>query len=126
MSKITNKDDIDFFDRAAIAAMNGFIAAEGTEGSTTFGTFALMAVNCAKCLLDARREFVQTDPVVPDVGVWVYWRGGECPVSADTPVEVKLRNDDFWTQTAGRIEWSNENRLSDVVAYRILTEEVQQ
>ena len=120
MSKITNKDEIDFFDRAAIAAMNGFIAAEGTGGSTTFGTFAVMAVNCAKCLLDARREFVQTD--LPE-NRWIYWGGGECPLAADIMVEVKLRHGGFWKATAGQIDWIIDNCDNDVIAYRILSEE---
>ena len=54
-------------------------------------------------------------------GDWIEWHGGECPVAADTKVEVKFsdgimddaENADFWT-------WPHYVHGRDIIAYRVL------
>lgn len=61
-------------------------------------------------LLAARDE--QTTAAETDG--WIEWRGGECPLVCDAPVEVKTRSG-IYAGWAGDFYWSD-----NVVAYRVV------
>ena len=59
---------------------------------------------------------------------WVEWKGGCCPVAAETRVEVKLRDNSTHQNDADAVRWSHtvnhrQKRHRDVVAYRVLPAE---
>lgn len=59
-------------------------------------------------------------------GMWIYWDGGERPVSPDTIVEVEFRNGSFYEDRAVKNRWTHtadahdEHRLYDIVRYRVI------
>jgi len=60
-------------------------------------------------------------------GEWIEWKGGECPVPAATPVEVKFRKGRVnRKEHAGSWGWlsdEDEPRPYDIIAYRIIPEQ---
>lgn len=56
-------------------------------------------------------------------GPWIKWNGGECPVSPDTRVLVKLRSGAAGPGTASRYEWNHLANRNDIVEYRTFTEQ---
>lgn len=50
----------------------------------------------------------------------IEWNGGECPVSPDTLVEVRLRNGCLKKNTAACFRWNRRLFGGDIVAYRVL------
>lgn len=62
----------------------------------------------------------------PVDGDWIKWNGGNCPVSADTSVEYRLRNGSEYTGwKAGDLDWlHNTDALhpdAEIIAYRLAT-----
>ena len=61
------------------------------------------------------------EQVKPAADGWIKWHGGECPVSAGTPVEVQFR---FGVKTLTAhphdMDWVCTGTGSDIVAYRIV------
>lgn len=61
-------------------------------------------------------------------GVWIEWGGGECPVSGEKLVEIKMRNGGTeGPRKAGNLSWHNGNAVRDemgcdIIAYRIIPE----
>ena len=57
-------------------------------------------------------------------GVWIEWRGGECPVDPDTVVMVKLRSNDDEFQSrqrrAGNLRWAHNSLCHHIIAYMII------
>jgi hypothetical protein len=64
-------------------------------------------------------------------GEWIEWKGGECPVSPDTRVHVRMRHllypqdgrgvEMTMTFRAGDIEgWQHEGNAGDIIAYRVV------
>lgn len=53
---------------------------------------------------------------------WIQWGGGECPVSADSHVAVRLRNgrDSGGTHSAGEWVWAHICGQWDIIAYRVI------
>ena len=57
-------------------------------------------------------------------GPWIKWHGGECPVSPDTRVEVKLRSGNLMgPRLAYRYRWKHIDSNGDIVEYRTITEQ---
>ena len=53
--------------------------------------------------------------------VWIDWKGGDCPVSANTLVDVKFENGSFNTNTsAGCYDWEHSDYCYQITAYRIV------
>ncbi len=53
---------------------------------------------------------------------WLEWAGGECPVAAETTVEIKLRSGHTDRDEASNIAWFRPDwgaRRSDIIAYRL-------
>lgn len=67
-------------------------------------------------ILDAREGLPS---IPPD---FIRWRGGDCPVSEDTQVEVILRNGERISDKAGALNWDDDNNPRDIIAYRVLTD----
>ena len=67
-------------------------------------------------ILDAREGL----PSIPPG--FTRWRGGDCPVSEDTQVEVILRNGERISDKAGALNWDDDNNPRDIIAYRVLTD----
>lgn len=65
-------------------------------------------------ILDAREGLPS---IPPD---FIRWRGGDCPVSEDTQVEVILRNGARFSRKAGALNWDNDNNPRDIIAYRVV------
>lgn len=53
---------------------------------------------------------------------WIKWDGGECPVQADTMVEVRFRCGETGQNFANEWCWSNIDTLYDIDAYRVVSE----
>jgi hypothetical protein len=57
---------------------------------------------------------------------WIEWKGGECPVSEDTVVEIHLRCDERNEGPARGFEWSHDIARfgyegdDDIIAYRVV------
>ena len=75
---------------------------------------------------DRERRTRPTEPTQTDDG-WIEWKGGKCPVPADTLVEWRLRHETENNYTlvvrpAGDLYWSHESPppALDIVAYRIV------
>lgn len=56
---------------------------------------------------------------------WIEWKGGECPVPANTWVHVQCRNgyEPPWAYFANRIKWDDRVSPWDIVAYRVVEED---
>lgn len=67
-------------------------------------------------ILDAREGI---PPIPPE---FTRWRGGECPVSEGTEVEVILRNGEHISEKAGAFNWDDDDHPRDIIAYRVLTD----
>ena len=67
-------------------------------------------------ILDAREGL----PSIPPG--FIRWRGGDCPVSEDTQVEVILRNGNRLSRSAGLLNWHLDNHPRGIIAYRVLTD----
>lgn len=67
-------------------------------------------------ILDAREGL----PSIPPG--FTRWRGGDCPVSGGTRVEVILRNGERVSNKAGALNWDNDYHPRDIIAYRIITD----
>ncbi len=52
--------------------------------------------------------------------VWIDWKGGDCPVSANTLVEVELDNGLFDTDLVGCYDWEHSYYCHNITAYRIV------
>ncbi len=52
--------------------------------------------------------------------VWIDWKGGDCPVSANTLVEVEFDNGLFDTDLAGCYDWEHSYYCHNITAYRIV------
>ena len=53
---------------------------------------------------------------------WIEWKGGECPVPADTVVNVRFRNGRESMSDACNWCWSHGGSSEDIVAYRVVKE----
>lgn len=53
---------------------------------------------------------------------WIAWNGGECPVSPETEVIVKLRDTEStcYPIEANYFDWSNSDSYCDIIAYKII------
>ena len=52
---------------------------------------------------------------------WIEWHGGECPVDADTVVEVRLASTKVVTGLAADYQWSNDDPWTvRIIAYRVV------
>ena len=67
-------------------------------------------------ILDAREGLPS---IPPD---FIRWRGGDCPVSEGTEVEVILRNGEHISDKAGTFNWDDDTHPRDIIAYRVLTD----
>ena len=67
-------------------------------------------------ILDAREGLPS---IPPD---FIRWRGGDCPVSEGTEVEVILRNGERISNKAGAFNWDIDNHPLDIIAYRVITD----
>lgn len=67
-------------------------------------------------ILDAREGLPS---IPPD---FIRWRGGDCPVSEGTEVEVILRNGEHISEKAGAFNWDIGCHPRDIIAYRVLTD----
>lgn len=67
-------------------------------------------------VLDAREGLPS---IPPD---FIRWRGGDCPVSEGTEVEVILRNGGRISNKAGAFNWDIDYHPRDIIAYRVLTD----
>lgn len=67
-------------------------------------------------ILDAREGLPS---IPPD---FIRWRGGDCPVSEGTQVEVILRSGNRGSQSAGSLDWHLDNCSGGIIAYRVLTD----
>ena len=67
-------------------------------------------------ILDAREGL----PSIPTG--FIRWRGGDCPVSEGTEVEVILRNGNRLSRSAGSLDWHLDNHPRDIIAYRVITD----
>ena len=67
-------------------------------------------------ILDAREGL----PCIPPD--FIRWRGGDCPVSEDTQVEVILRNGERISNKAGALNWDDDTHPLDIIAYRVITD----
>lgn len=67
-------------------------------------------------ILDAREGLPS---IPPD---FIRWRGGDCPVSEGTEVEVILRNGERISNKAGAFNWDIDHHPRDIIAYRIITD----
>ena len=56
-------------------------------------------------------------------GTRIKWQGGERPVPPDTTVKVKLRRGNSMERAAADLYWSHDGDGSDIVEYRIITEQ---
>ena len=65
---------------------------------------------------------VTMKPATPDADGWIEWAGGECPVPADTQVEIKIFGGAHFP--AGCFDWGSGRAAgceeSDIVAYRVV------
>ena len=78
---------------------------------------ALAIINAAI----ARAEASLATPQ-PDADGWIPWSGGECPVSRYTIVEIMFRGGHKTRTYAGNMSWMHYGLDADIVAYRIVTE----
>lgn len=67
-------------------------------------------------VLDAREGLPSLPPD------FIRWRGGDCPVSEGTQVEVILRNGEHISKKAGAFDWDDDAHPLDIIAYRVLTD----
>lgn len=68
------------------------------------------------------------DTSIESANDWVEWKGGCCPVAAESRVEVKLRDNSTHQNDADAIRWSHtvcnrQRRHRDVIAYRVMSAE---
>lgn len=56
----------------------------------------------------------------PDADGWIAWVGGDCPVPADTIVEVRHRAGSVGQGRADNYYWHHYGTSGDIVAYRIV------
>ena len=56
-------------------------------------------------------------------GPWIKWHGGECPVSPETMVKMKLRGGTVVEARAGDYYWRHGVGDSDIVEYCVVTEQ---
>lgn len=66
-----------------------------------------------------------TEPVkeAAGQGVWIEWRGGECPVADGTRTEVRFRMGTVeCDETPEGWDWCNDGVGGDIVAYRVVSE----
>lgn len=57
-----------------------------------------------------------------DADGWIEWNGGECPVSGNTIVQIKMRDGVKDRDLAKSYSWSNFGIDGDIIAYRIVRE----
>lgn len=56
---------------------------------------------------------------------WIQWHGGECPVSEDTVVDVRIIGLSYsHTRRAGDLDWWHGGGVGDIVAYRVVEPDV--
>ena len=58
----------------------------------------------------------------PDADGWIPWAGGECPVPRYAIVEIMFRGGHKTRTYAGSVSWTRCGLEADIVAYRIVTE----
>lgn len=68
---------------------------------------------------DEQDEGVDLIELVKDENGFTIWRGGKCPVPADTIVEVRLASEKSWCNPAGNFDWNVEGTAGDIVAYKV-------
>lgn len=78
---------------------------------------------------DARRGqcgadgYCDTCPSAPaQPSAWIPWHGGECPVPAETRVEVKLCDEYIRNFGAAGFKWQHRVGDTNIIAYRIVTD----
>ena len=57
-----------------------------------------------------------------DADGWIEWKGGECPVSGNTIVQIKMRDGVKDRDLAKSYSWRNFGIDGDIIAYRIVRE----
>lgn len=63
---------------------------------------------------------------VADVGDWIVWEGGDCPVPADTMVEYQMDNPPATdTDVAWKLDWRTRAPYLAIKAYRVVPEAAQ-
>ena len=57
----------------------------------------------------------------PNKDGWIRHRGGKCPVDGDAKVDYRMRDGeiDCFGRDAGRLAWSHNSDIGDIMAYRI-------
>ena len=56
-------------------------------------------------------------------GEWIEWSGGNCPVPANSRVDIKFRDGDIGLEQSANWDWSHRGYRSDIIAYRIIPEQ---
>lgn len=54
---------------------------------------------------------------------WNEWGGGECPVPANSRVDIKFRDGDIGLEQSANWDWIHLGYRSDIIAYRIIPEQ---
>lgn len=55
---------------------------------------------------------------------FIAWDGGECPVNQNLKVEYLMRDAGTGAATAGKLCWENYQTTSDIIAYRVIEENI--
>ena len=72
----------------------------------------------------AQYEAAIAEKVNVDDDGWIEWSGGECPVSADMSVEVKLRIGTIMGPDHAEVfNWDHDDASGDIIAYRIISKQ---
>ena len=68
----------------------------------------------------SREEYFHLYPA-PDADGWIEWKGGECPVEAESLIDVKFRVGATNTtgKSASDFYWKRDGDCSDIIAYRL-------
>ncbi len=64
-----------------------------------------------------------TNELFPAQDGWIEWKGGECPVLPIQVVDIKFRAGGVMTGEAGGWSWTNDQKLYDIIAYRVIRSE---
>lgn len=65
----------------------------------------------------AKAEPAEAKPAASD---WIEWKGGKCPTTSDTIVEVCLRSGKKMTERANDLGWGHDEDEGDIMRYRVI------
>ncbi|MBE5254543.1 hypothetical protein [Mixta mediterraneensis] len=93
---------------------------ENNHGLSNQGYDYLEALEIALPVLEQQEKGVehQTD----NYG-WIEWKGGECPVSPESVVDVRWRAGGKMTVEAGGRSWAHAGMFCDIIAYRVIEQQ---